>query len=139
MSEYSSFESREAKLQAPATDVYNFASDIRNFERFLSEDSVNNFKVSELECSFNVPSIGNVKVELVERNPYEKVVFKALLFGSNELFITMHINAVEDSDSSAQVGVKAILNPVMRMMVNDPIKKFLELLIDKMEDFKEWK
>ncbi len=139
MSEYSSFEGRVANLQASASDVYNFASDIRNFERFIPEGSISNFNVQETDCSFNVQSIGTVRVELIERNPYDKIVFKALLFGSNEFLITMLIDGRGDSNSSARVGVKSILNPVMKMMVSDTIKKFLDLLIEEMERFTDWK
>jgi hypothetical protein len=139
MSEYTSFESRVASLKAAEADVYNFASDIRNFERFLPEGSVTEFKVSESNCSFNVPSIGNVVVELIEKNPTDKIVFKAILFGSNEFFLTLSIDGEEDFRSSAHISIKAILNPVMKMMVNDPIKKFLNLLVDEMESFTAWK
>ena len=139
MSEYSNFESREANLKASAKDVYNFASDIRNFERFLPEGNVSNFNVSETDCSFDAQSIGNVRVVLFEKNPTNKVVYKALLFGSNEFLITMLIEKNGDSDSLAYVGIKAILNPFMKMMVNEPIKKFLNILVDEMENFTAWK
>jgi len=37
------------------------------------------------------------------------------------------------------MGIKAKLNPVLKMMVDDPIKRFLNLLADEMEKFTEWK
>ena len=139
MSEYTSFESRVIPLKATGTDVYNFASDIRNFERFLPEGSVGEFKISETNCSFNVPSIGSVVVELIDKNPTDKIVFKAMLFGSNEFFLTLRIDGREELESSAHMGIKAKLNPVLKMMVDDPIKRFLNLLADEMEKFTEWK
>ena len=139
MSEYTSFESRVIPLKATGTDVYNFASDIRNFGRFLPGGSVSELKISETNCSFNVPSIGSVVVELIDKNPNDKILFKATLFGSNEFFLTFRIDGREESRASAHIDIKAKLNPVLKMMVDDPIKRFLNLLADEMEKFTEWK
>lgn len=139
MSEYTSFESRVIPLKAAGADVYSFASDIRNFERFLPGGSVSEFKISETNCSFNVPSIGSVVVELIDKNPTDKIVFKTMLFGSNEFFLTLRIDGREELESSAHMDIKAKLNPVLKMMVDDPIKRFLNLLADEMEKFTEWK
>jgi hypothetical protein len=111
MSEYTSFESRVIPLKATEADVYNFASDIRNFERFLPEGSVSEFKISETNCSFNVPSIGSVVVELIDKNPTDKIVFKAMLFGSNEFFLTLRIDGREELEIISAYRHKSKVEP----------------------------
>jgi hypothetical protein len=139
MSDPAKYESRTGKLTCKPEEVYNFVSDIRNFTKFIPEGTINDLEISRESCSFNVSSIGNIKLNLTEKEPHNKVVYKGTVFTSNEFSLMLIIE--EDNAGKAEVVVKleTRLNPFLKMMAATYIERFLGTLIDEMEKFRNWK
>jgi carbon monoxide dehydrogenase subunit G len=139
MSDPSYFESRTGKLSCSAKEVYNFVTDIRNFERFIPEGKIEDWHAEPGSCSFRVPMIGTVSVELVEKEMYNKVVFKGNALKNNDFTLQLEIFSSDNVPSEVKVLLNADLNPVLKMMASKPVSQFLEKLIDEMESFNDWK
>jgi carbon monoxide dehydrogenase subunit G len=53
--------------------------------------------------------------------------------------LVMKIHEAENKNSEVNVILAAELNPILKMIASEQIKKFLEILICEMEKFKGWK
>jgi hypothetical protein len=138
MTEYSYFESRSGNLSCNAREVFEFVTDLRNFERFVPKGTVNNWNAEKEHCSFAVPMLGTVTVRLTENEKYSKIVFTGEALKNNDFTLTLNISENTNNLAQAKVGLSADLNPVMKMMASKPINQFLETLINQMESFREW-
>jgi carbon monoxide dehydrogenase subunit G len=139
MSDISTFESRTGKLDCTTSDVYNFVTDIRNFERFIPRDKISNVKVNQNSFSFQASPLGLVNISITEKIMYSKVVYSGNTMQISDFSLVILINEAENNHSDVKIFLKAELNAFLKMLVSEPIKKFLETLICEMEKFKGWK
>ena len=139
MSDLSNYESRTGKLTCKPEEVFDFVTDIRNFSQFVPEGTIKELEIGRESCSFNVPPLGNIKMYLSEKEPYNKVVYSGNAFTSNEFSLILSIK--EDFAGKAEVIVKlaASLNPLLKMIAAQYINRFLGTLVDEMEKFRGWK
>ena len=138
MDDLSFFESRSGKLTCSAEDVFTFVTDIRNFERFIPQGTINNWQAERESCSFSVSMLGTVSFRLAEKEMYNKVGFAGNALGENDFSMVLHISDNGKNHAEVKVSLNADLNPMMKMMATKPIGQFLEILINEMERFRGW-
>jgi len=139
MGDISHFESRTGKLTCTSREVFDFVTDIRNFELFIPNATINDWQAGRESCSFSVSMVGTVSLRIEKKVPYYKVIFSGDALKKNDFSLVL--NFLENANSNAEVKVllEAELNPMLKMMAAKPIDQFLEILINEMENFKEWK
>ena len=138
MTDNSKFESRTGKLSCTPSEVFNFITDIRNFEKFIPEGNIKNWKASADRCSFQVPPLGIATVNLTEKNPYSYVAYSGNVVQKNDFKLFVHISENERKLAEVRLNLTAELNPFLKMMAEAPIVKFLEMMISEMEKFEKW-
>ena len=139
MTDLSYFESRSGKLSCSVEDVFAFVTDIRNFQRFIPEGTISNWNSEKESCSFNVSMLGTVSVRLSEKKEYSKVVFTGDALKKNDFILTLAISDNAENHAEVRVMLSADLNPMIKMIATKPIGQFLEMLINEMESFGDWK
>ena len=139
MSNLSYFESRSGKLTCSSEEVYTFVTDIRNFERFIPQGTINNWLSDKESCSFNVSMLGTVSLRIAEKEMFKKVVYNGDALKKNDFTLVLDIvNSVKNT-AEVKVSLNADLNPMLKMMASKPIVQFLEMLVNEMEKFTDWK
>lgn len=139
MSDLSYFESKTGKLTCTVEDIFYFVTDIRNFERFIPEGKIEDWHAESNSCSFRVPMLGAVSVKIVEKEMYNKIVFKGNALKNNDFSLELVILNSDKDTAEVKLLLNAYINPVLKMMASKPVSQFLEKLIDEMERFNDWK
>jgi hypothetical protein len=132
------FESRTGELTGNPRDVYDFVTDLRNLRQFLKSNSVDGFNIEKERCSFRFPAVGNVDLHLAEKEPFGKVLYSGTALTSNQFSLQLSISDKENGKSEIKVKLNADLNPFLKMVASEPIKRFLEELVNEMEKFRGW-
>jgi carbon monoxide dehydrogenase subunit G len=138
MSYNSEYKSRVGIMTCSSEEIYNFVTDIRNFEQFIPAGTINNWQAEKESCSFSVSMLGNVSFRLSEKEMYKKVVFKGDALKKNDFNLTLNINSDHSNSAKVDILLNADLNPMLKMIAEKPIKQFLESLINEMEIFGSW-
>jgi hypothetical protein len=139
MDNLSHFESRPGVVAASAGEVFNFVTDIRNFEQFIQKNTINDWRAMRESCSFNVSMIGSVSINLSEKEYNKKVVYKGDAINKNDFYLELTISDNLNDNAGVRISLDADLNPVLKMMAAKPISQFLEMVISQMEGFRGWK
>ena len=139
MSDLSNYESRSGCLSGTSREVFDFVTDIRNFEQFIPEGKIDNWKSGNDTCSFTVSMIGTVSIRIVKKEPYNRVSFKGDALKKNDFSLVLNMSDGINNNAEVKVLLEAELNPMLKMVANKPIIQFLEMLISEMENFKGWK
>ncbi len=139
MTDISIFKSRTGRPGCNIKEFYDFVTDIRNFERFISADTFSNLKTDRDSLSFQVNILGTVNICITEKNLYNKVVYKGDTQQVKDFSLIMDIMDRSEGKAEIIVTLLAEINPMLKMVAAAPIKRFLETLIDEMEKFKGWK
>lgn len=138
MTDNSKFESRIVNLSCTPAEVFNFITDIRNFEQFIPEGNIKNWQASDDNCSFQVPPFGTASVRISERNPYSVVSYAGDALQKNDFELIVHISENMKKLADVSITLTAQLNPVLKMMAKGPIERFMETLVSEMEKFEKW-
>lgn len=138
MSSETEFVSPAGTINAGTTLVYNFVSDIRNFSRFIPEETVKNWVVDADNCSFEINPVGSVTVKLTEKNPTSLVKFEGVALQNTGFRIWVQLKEAEPSVTRFRIVLRAELNPFYKMMASNAINKFLEKLVKEIEKVEGW-
>jgi len=138
MTANSNFESRTGKLACTSAELFSFITDIRNFEQFIPEGSIKEWRATVDECSFQIPPLGNANIRISEKIPYSLVGYSGDALQNNTFELAVYITENESNLADVKLALSAELNPFLKMMAVEPIRKFLEALVSEMEKFKDW-
>jgi len=139
MSDISYFESRKGNLTCNAKECFAFTTDLRHFEGFIPNGTINNWKAEKESCSFTVSMLGTVSVRVADKEMFKRVVYKGDALKKNDFELILNITGEGDKSAEVKIFLNADLNPMMKMIATKPIEQFLEMLINEMEKFEGWK
>ena len=139
MGDISCFESRSGRLKCSAQEVYSFVIDIRNFEQFVPQGTIDNWQAGKETCSFSVSMLGTVTFRLAEKEMHSRVLFVGDAMKKEDFSLLLDITNNDQKPADIKVSLNIDLNPMFRMIAVKPINQFLESLISKMENFSGWK
>jgi len=132
------YESRIGVVKHNNRVIFDFVSDMRNFNRFIPGDTVKNWTAEKDHCEFEVSPVGKAKIKLIEAEPLSVVKFEGNGLNNTNFYLWVQIKELAENDSRVKITIKADLNPMLRTMASKPIKDFLEKLVSGIENFKEW-
>lgn len=138
MDDISHFESRTGNLTCASKEVFDFVTDIRNFEQFIPQGAINDWQAERESCSFSLTMLGTISFHLSEKESYDKVVFSGNALKKNDFSLILNITGDIKNLAEVKISLNAELNPMLKMMASKPIGQFLEMLIYEMENFRGW-
>jgi carbon monoxide dehydrogenase subunit G len=120
-------ESPKVTIPKPQQDIFDFLSDVKNFEKLMPEN-ISKFELLEddkfLFALKGMPEIVLKKKEVDQPN---KIVLGAA-GGKLDFSLIGLIDEQENDSSSVQLIFEGDFNPMMAMMIKGPISKFIETL-----------
>jgi hypothetical protein len=138
MSDNLKFESRTGNLSCTTDEFFGFITDIRNFEQFIPEGKLTNWQATADSCSFSVPPLSNAGIRISGKTPVSEVTYTGDALKKDDFKLVVRIAENDRNRAEIRLFLTAELNPFLRMMVEPPIKQFLETLISEMEKFEKW-
>lgn len=114
-------------LQKSNQEVFDFLTDIKNFETLMPEN-IDKFEVlDEKTFKFALSGMPEIVLRLKEKHPHDKVVLGA---ASDKLpfTLTADINSVSENESEVGLSFEGQFNAMMAMMIKSPITNFMETL-----------
>lgn len=126
-------ESPKVTVDKSQQEVFDFLSDIKNFESLMPEN-ISKFKVLDddkfLFALKGMPEIILKKKEIISPN----TIVLGAAGGKIDFSLTGNITKLEDNKSEIQLSFSGDFNPMMAMMIKGPIGKFIETLATKMPE-----
>jgi carbon monoxide dehydrogenase subunit G len=119
-------EGKTALLEKTQEDVFNFFSDLTNFEKIMPEN-INKFEIDGNSFLFGLPGMPEIRLVLAEKTPFSNVTLGA---ASSKLPFTLaaNIKKIEENKSEVTLSFAGEFNPMMTMMIKKPLTKFVETL-----------
>ena len=121
-------ESTKINLQKSPQEVYDFLSDIKNFEKLMPEN-ISKFEVlGEDKFLFALQGMPEIILKKKEGEAPNKLVLGAD-GGKLNFSLTSDIQETGTNQSDVKLTFQGDFNPMMAMMIKGPISKFIETLI----------
>ena len=128
----SKFESGVKQIPYAQQAVYDNISDLTNLEKVrdrVPEDKINDFKFDHDTVSLNVAPVGELKLQIIERDEPKCVKFEAVQ-SPVPFNVWVQVLPVTETSSKMKVTVKAELNPFIKGMVEKPLQEGVEKIAD---------
>lgn len=126
------FESGVKQVRASQSTVYEKLSDLNNLQVVkdrLPEDKVKNLEFDSDTLSVEVPPVGKITLQIVEKEPCKCIKFATV---SSPLPFNLWIQLLPTSERECKmkltIGME--LNPFMKTMVQKPLQEGLEKMAD---------
>ncbi len=120
-------ESSNVTVNKSPQEVFDFLSNVENFEQLMPE-SISKFEILDegkfLFALKGMPEIVLKKKDVIAPN---KIVLGAA-GGKIDFALTGNISEIETGKSNVQLIFNGDFNPMMSMMIKGPIGKFIETL-----------
>ena len=115
-------------------EVFDFLSDIKNFESLMPEN-ISKFEVlSDDTFLFALKGMPEIILKKKEIIPPNKIILGAT-GGKLDFSLTGNIVEVSENTSEVQLEFSGDFNPMMAMMIKGPISKFIETLASSIPKF----
>jgi carbon monoxide dehydrogenase subunit G len=125
------FNSDIKKIQASSEDVFiklTNLENLRQLEGTMLHEKVKISKVTQDSCTFEVDMIGEIEIKLTNKEPNHLIVFQSQ---KSPLAFDLSIKLTEMEQSTGlQIQLNADLPMMLKMMVSEPINKFVNILAD---------
>nr|WP_321414125.1 SRPBCC family protein [uncultured Allomuricauda sp.] len=125
-------EASKKKVAKSDKEVYEFLTDIKNFETLMPEN-IDKFEVlDENTFKFALKGMPEIVLRLKEQHPYDKVVLGA---ASDKLPFTLTADIVSlgENESEVSLSFEGQFNAMMAMMIKAPITNFMGTLSNNMD------
>jgi carbon monoxide dehydrogenase subunit G len=120
-------ESPSTTINKSAQDVFDFLSDVKNFEKLMPEN-ISKFEVlGEDKFLFALKGMPEIVLKKKEVMPPNKIVLGAA-GGKLDFSLVGNITEIDSDKSDVQLLFNGDFNPMMAMMIKGPITKFIETL-----------
>lgn len=120
-------ETSKKKVSKSDKDVFDFLTDIKNFETLMPEN-IDKFEVlDEKTFKFALKGMPEIVLRLKEQHPNNKVILGA---ASDKLpfTLTADITSLGENESEVGLSFEGQFNAMMAMMIKSPITNFMETL-----------
>jgi carbon monoxide dehydrogenase subunit G len=128
----SKYESSIQQIPYSQEAVYRNISDLNNLEKVrdrIPADKVNDFKFDSDSISINVSPVGDVKLNIVEREEPKCVKFEAAK-SPVPLKVWIQVLPVTETSSKMKVTIDADIPFMLKGMVSGPLQDALEKVAD---------
>lgn len=122
-------EGKKVNINKPRAEVYSVLANPANFQKVMPSD-VTKFEADENSFVFGLKGMPEIRMVFSEKVENEKLVLKA---ASSKLDVAL--NALfEDADGNtqAQLIFEGDFNPMLKMMVERPLRNFVEKLTEQL-------
>lgn len=126
-------ESKRVEIERPASELYTFLQDMNNFKELLPQSKISEWKADVDECSFKVQGAATIGLKLVGGSAPTHVKMESTDRSPFPFDLDVHLAEVAGKTTAHQV-FKADINPMLKMMVEKPLKNLFDHIADKMAE-----
>ena len=120
-------ESPKINVSKSPEEVFNFLSDVKNFESLMPEN-ISKFEVlDENKFLFGLKGMPEIILKKKEAIPPNKIILGAA-GGKIDFSLIANIVEVNENTSEIQLEFTGDFNSMMAMMIKGPISKFIETI-----------
>lgn len=122
-------ESSTVTVQKKPEEVYNFLTNVENFEQLMPESKQKFEMLNDSRFLFQLKGMPEIVLEKKDSTEFSKVVLGA---ASDKLPFTLTANIEEQSNKTSEVQLvfDGEFNAMMAMMIKKPLQNFINTLSD---------
>lgn len=123
-------EGRKIVINKSTSELVELLKDAKNYEQLMPE-SLQKFEIQGEGFKFGLKGMPEIALKIGEISNQKAVLQSAS--SSLDFELTTNMKDLEGGKSEIQMVFEGKFNPFIKMMVEKPLKNFIEMLTDKIE------
>jgi carbon monoxide dehydrogenase subunit G len=120
--------SPKISLSKSAHEVFDFLSDVKNFEGLMPKNISKFERLEKDKFIFALTGMPEIILQKKSEEAPKSIVLGAA-GGKLDFTLKANITSIESHKSEVQLSFTGDFNPMMAMMIKGPISKFIETLV----------
>ncbi|MCC6576255.1 MAG: hypothetical protein IT228_02835 [Flavobacteriales bacterium] len=125
-------ESKQVTIGRTPGELHTFLQDMNNFQQLLPKDRISDWKSDGRSCSFKVQGAATIGLELAGGEAPGLVRMKATDRSPFPFTLDVHLQQSDGGATRAWQVFEADLNPIIKMMVETPLRNLFDHIADRM-------
>jgi len=119
-------------INAAPEIVFNFLSNMSNFEKLLPKDKIEDWEATNETCTFKIKNMGTIQLKRVASTPNSLIYLDS--FGKTPIKFSLNIYIAEKTSTSSEayLAFDGDVNPFMKLMLGKPLTEFFNYLIHQL-------
>ena len=122
--------------QSNLISLFLFISDFKNFNSILPEDRIEDFKYSELECSFNIKGITSMKIKIIEKHTPDYILFASEGLANFNFNLKVFFIGEANQNGECKIDLYGDLNPFIKSMAEKSLIQLVNTMSLKLSQLK---
>jgi len=122
--------------QSNLISLFLFISDFKNFNSILPEDRIEDFKYSELECSFNIKGITSMKIKIIEKHAHDYILFASEGLANFNFNLKVFFIGEANQNGDCKIELYGDLNPFIKSMAEKSLIQLVNTMSLKLSQLK---
>lgn len=127
-------DSAPRKTHSPIRSLFEFLTDFRNFQSVLPADRVADFKATEQSCSFTVPGVAALKVQLEKKEPHSLILYHITGPANSVLKLSVVFAGDAAAPGTCDVQMAAHINPFLKAVAEKPLRNLVNTIAQKISE-----
>jgi carbon monoxide dehydrogenase subunit G len=123
-------ESKHVEVAASPSRVKEYASNLDNFKKLLPQDKISDFVSNGESCSFKIKGMATIGLKVMAVQ--DKMIQLESTDSPFSFTIDVHLDEKSAEVTEAYQIVKLDLNPMMKMMVERPLRNLFDHIADRL-------
>ena len=126
-------QSPKITIPKSASKVFDFLSNLKNFEKLMPENISNFELLDEDKFIFAISGMPEIVLEKKSEEAFNSIVLGSAA-GKLDFTLETFITELSQQQSQVQLNFSGDFNPMVAMMIKGPITKFIETIVKKIPD-----
>ncbi len=129
-------ESQNVEINNSSENIFKFLSDFNNFEKIMP-NQVTNFESTKDEGSFTLQGMAVIGMQIVDRIPSSEIRLESTAKSPFRFDLNCIIENTDKDKCTSQLVFEAELDPMMKMLVENLLQNFFNLLVEKLKEIND--
>ena len=122
-------ESKKVTVDRPLKEVREYTRDLNNFQHLLPKDRISEFQSDGDSCSFKIKGLSKIGLRIDEVQ--DNLIKLKSTDAPFSFDIHVHLQDLDQKVEAYQI-VNLDLNPMMKMMVEKPLRNLFDHIADRL-------
>jgi carbon monoxide dehydrogenase subunit G len=127
--------SQTVSVNAPIQSIFDFLSDLNNYNQLLPADNISNFSATTDSCQFKVQNAYQIGLDKHSVAAPNTIVLNSSENSPIKFQLTIFISE-DGGTTSTYLDCDAELNPILKMMVEKPLKNLFDYMANRLVEVK---
>ena len=127
-------ESKRQLVDKNTALVFQFLSDLNNYQALFPKDKIENWNATEDTCSCKIKGLSDIGLKRVATTPNSLIYLDS--HGKSPIKFTLNIYLSEVNETQTEVYLifeGSSINPFMKMMLEKPLTSFFNDFVSKLQ------